>query len=79
MVIGLGFFIRASTKDRIEVARFGSLQKADALKQAVLKYFQARAYRPIAEDSTADTSTVDMTTLVGLVSPSIFMAVFCRP
>lgn len=84
MVIGLVFFIRASTKDRIEVAQFGSTQAAEPLQQAVMAYFQNRAYRqietvPDATDSKkpvaalTDEATV---TVAGLVSPSWFLAVF---
>ena len=99
MVIGLGFFIRASTKDRIEIARFGSKQSAEALEQAVMKYFRARAYQPeavpsegvvkgmattnsgsvtstVSSDQTHQAYQAHQTKLVGMVSPSIFMAVF---
>jgi hypothetical protein len=80
MVIGLVFFIRASTKDRIEVAQFTSVQQADALRQAVMSYFYSRAYQP--PSSTPDkppkaaATITNGTTLVGLVSPSLFMAIF---
>ncbi len=80
MVIGLVFFIRASTKDRIEVVQLGSVQQADTLKQAVVKYFYSRAYQPAAEATKPDDSPgptiINGTTLTGIVSPSIFMAVF---
>ncbi len=94
MVIGLGFFIRASTKDRIEIMQFGSQQSPEALQQAVIKYFRLRAYQPMAESADAsssgetakdltatdpaatDPAATDPTTLVGMVSPSIFMAIF---
>lgn len=95
MVIGLVFFIRASTKDRIEVAQFGSVQEADALRQAVIKYFYSRTYQPPdqppddrakdASDSFSEVAVsskksgptiVNGTTLVGMVSPSLFLAVF---
>ncbi len=89
MVIGLVFFIRASTKDRIEVAQFGSVQEADALRQAVIKYFYSRTYR-LSDDVSETASSSDSknnskkseptiingTTLVGVVSPSLFLAVF---
>lgn len=101
MVIGLGFFIRASTKDRIETQQFGSLQTAEALQQAVVKYFYSRAYRLL--DSSAQSGEADLSgfsensaeslggdhaiadfsqpvsqpiTLVGMVSPSLFLAIF---
>ncbi len=89
MVIGLGFFIRASTKDRIEIARFTSKQSAEALNQAVMKYFRARAYQPETLPLTGVATSADLTPapaistqqtqqtkLVGMVSPSVFMAVF---
>ncbi|MEL6813520.1 MAG: cofactor assembly of complex C subunit B [Cyanobacteria bacterium J06598_3] len=83
MVVGLAFFIRASTKDRIEVMQFGSQQKADALRQAVIKYFYSRAYRPASDDNEAPPppkkagpTIIDGMTLVGMVSPSLFMAIF---
>lgn len=88
MVIGLVFFIRASTKDRIEVVQFSSVQEADALRQAVTKYFYSRTYQPsdqpsddlaepIASASKKSGPTIiNGTTLVGMVSPSLFLAVF---
>lgn len=84
MVIGLVFFIRASTKDRIEVVQFGSVQEADALRQAVTKYFYSRTYHPsddLAEPATSPSkksgpTITNGTTLVGMVSPSLFLAVF---
>jgi hypothetical protein len=90
MVIGLGFFIRASTKDRIETAQFGSLQTAEALQQAMVKYFYSRAYRlpelstPLTETSLAEASPPktdihrlgEPITLVGMVSSSLFLAIF---
>lgn len=86
MVVGLVFFIRASTKDRIEVAQFGSAQAAEPLQQMVMDYFQSRAYRQIEsapEDATIKQQpTVSALTdkaaitVAGLVSPSWFLAVF---
>lgn len=80
MVIGLGFFIRASTKDRIEVMQFGSQQAAEPLQQAVTKYFYSRSFQPTESDNPEGSSPgpeiTNATTLVGMVSPSVFMAVF---
>ncbi len=85
MVIGLVFFIRASTKDRIEVAQFGSTQAAEPLQRAVMDYFQSRAYRQIEtvlEDAGSRNQTVAAltdeaaVTVAGLVSPSWFLAIF---
>lgn len=80
MVIGLGFFIRASTKDRIEIMRFGSTQAAEPLRQDVLNHFRSRAYRSLAELKTGEEITnqpsENAVTVIGMVSPSVFMAVF---
>lgn len=81
MVIGLVFFIRASTKDRIEVVQFSSRQAPEPLKQAVVKYFYTRAYqldKAAADqpDETPGPTIINGTKLVGIVSPSVFMAVF---
>ncbi|KPQ37036.1 MAG: Protein of unknown function (DUF3529) [Phormidesmis priestleyi Ana] len=100
MVVGLVFFIRASTKDRIEAVQFGSTQAADNLQQAVLKYFYSRAYQlpteadgathstllnglenisqtaPVSKKKSKEPIVVNGTTLVGMVSPSVFLAVF---
>ena len=88
MVIGLVFFIRASTKDRIEVMQFGSSQAVEPLQQDVMSYFQKRAYRPVettaattaetmeAETAKAPAASPATITVTGMVSPSIFMAVF---
>lgn len=80
MVIGLGFFIRASTKDRIEVMQFGSQQAVEPLEQAVTKYFYSRAFQPTelnrAVDNSPGPEVTNATTLIGMVSPSVFMAVF---
>lgn len=81
MVIGLVFFIRASTKDRIEVAQFSSPQPAESLEQAVIKYFYTRAYQTDEAargqpDETPGPTIINGTKLVGMVSPSVFMAIF---
>lgn len=86
MVIGLGFFIRASTKDRIETMEFGSSQSAQPLQKDVLSYFQTRAYRQVVASSSEALSDQDAEaavaetgssiTVAGMVSPSVFMAVF---
>ena len=88
MVIGLVFFIRASTKDRIEVMQFGSSQAVEPLQQDVMSYFQKRAYRLVDTDKASakepseerpeksPKENSDLNTVIGMVSPSIFMAVF---
>ena len=96
MVIGLVFFIRASTKDRIEVMQLGATQAAGPLQQDVLNYFRGRAYRSLSElkvgavnrgsdapiddqaiiDAESLPSDSDVIIVIGMVSPSIYMAVF---
>ena len=90
MVIGLVFFIRASTKDRIEVMQFGSSQSVEPLQQDIMSYFQKRAYSPIlasevdravmlaesASEEAEDKTAAETITVAGMVSPSIFMAIF---
>jgi Cofactor assembly of complex C subunit B len=71
IAIGLLFFIRASVKDRTEVAQLRSkLSEAEFLPQ-LQTYFDARAYRVIG----ADRNTSEIT-LEGMVSPSLFLAIF---
>lgn len=70
--VGLFFFIKAATKDRTEVAEFLIEQSPDVLRQKLLDYFQSRAYRLAPETPDSD----DRVTLIGLVRPSIFLAIF---
>jgi Cofactor assembly of complex C subunit B len=71
IAIGLLFFIRASVKDRTEVAQLrSSLSETEFLPQ-LQAYFDSRAYRVIG----ADQSTSEIT-LEGMVSPSLFLAIF---
>lgn len=72
LTVGLIFFIRASTKDRIQTAQFSSQQSPADLYQTVAHHLQSRAYH-LKADATSESETV---TLVGLVRPSIFLAVF---
>ncbi|MEA5465311.1 cofactor assembly of complex C subunit B [Leptothoe sp. PORK10 BA2] len=72
--VGLFFFMKAATKDRTEVAEFLAEQSPDLLRQKLLDYFQNRAYRLLEESPSADSG--DWVKLVGLVRPSVFMAVF---
>lgn len=71
LAVGLFFFIRASTKDRIEVARLVTDQPEASLLEQLQTYFTNRAYRIAAVD--AEQSLV---TFVGFVRPSVFLAVF---
>ncbi len=71
IAIGLLFFIRASVKDRTEVAQLrSSLSETEFLPQ-LQAYFDSRAYRVIGADQ--NTSEI---TLEGMVSPSLFLAIF---
>ncbi|MEM7793592.1 MAG: cofactor assembly of complex C subunit B [Cyanobacteria bacterium P01_C01_bin.118] len=72
--VGLFFFIKASTKDRTEVAEFLSQQSSETLHQKILDYFQTRAYSLLEDESPS--SNQEWTQLSGLVRPSIFLAIF---
>ena len=72
--VGLFFFIKASTKDRTEVAEFSSELTFEALHQTLIDYFQDRAYRLNADASEKDADS--WVTLVGIVRPSVFLAIF---
>ncbi|MEM9264368.1 MAG: cofactor assembly of complex C subunit B [Cyanobacteria bacterium P01_F01_bin.13] len=75
--VGLLFFIKASTKDRTEIAEFTTTQSTDLLHQKLVDYFQNRAYRLMADSAEADSSEPDgWVKLVGLVRPSVFLAIF---
>jgi Cofactor assembly of complex C subunit B len=71
MLIGLFFFIRASTKDRIEVARLVTEQPESSLLEQLQQYFVDRAYRIVAVDATQNQVTFE-----GFVRPSVFLAIF---
>jgi hypothetical protein len=70
--IGLFFFIRASTKDRIEELRwFVADPEDDRLRDRLRTYFASRAYRVIATDPERNSVTFE-----GWVRPSVGLAVF---
>jgi hypothetical protein len=69
--VGLFFFIRASSKDRIEMMRLGSEQNEDTLMTSLKEYFRSRAYRVLAVDTAKNQVTFE-----GFVSPSWFLAIF---
>jgi hypothetical protein len=71
LAIGLFFFIRASTKDRIEVNQLLADQPQESLLEALQGYFSDRAYRITAVDEQTGQVTYE-----GFVSPSLFLAVF---
>ena len=69
--VGLFFFIRASAKDRTEVARLTTSQPEELLFEQLQQYFTQRAYRLAAVDSTRHQITFE-----GFVRPSAFLAIF---
>ncbi|MEB3358543.1 MAG: cofactor assembly of complex C subunit B [Synechococcales bacterium] len=71
MLIGLFFFIRASTKERIEVARLVALQPQEPVLEKLEAYFTQRAYRLAAVDAAEN-----LVTFEGFVRPSVFLAIF---
>lgn len=71
LAVGLFFFIRASTKDRIQVARLITAQQEDALLEKLQQYFTERAYRIAAVDAAQNQVTFE-----GFVRPSLFLSVF---
>ncbi len=71
LTIGLFFFIRASVKDRTEVARLVSDRPDAALKEQLRQYFAQRAYRVVQIDAEQDQVTFE-----GVVAPSLFLVVF---
>lgn len=71
LCVGLFFFIRASTKDRIQVARLVADQEEDALLQRLQSYFSERSYRIAGMDAAQQQVTFE-----GFVQPSSFLAIF---
>jgi hypothetical protein len=69
--VGLFFFIRASTKDRTEVAQLVSEQDEATLMSQLREYFRARSYRVAAVDPEQNQVTFE-----GYVRPSRFLAAF---
>ncbi|WP_017297197.1 cofactor assembly of complex C subunit B [Nodosilinea nodulosa] len=71
MVVGLVFFIRASTKDRIETLTLARPVAPLALLQTLTTHFENRAYAVTAAE--AETQRV---VLRGRVRPSLLLAIF---
>mgnify|MGYP000302981067 CR=1 FL=1 len=69
--LGLFFFIRASTKDRIEKAQLVSEQDEAALMTQLKEYFRSRSYRVISVDKDKNQVSFE-----GFVRPSWFLAIF---
>lgn len=69
--VGLFFFVRASTKDRTEVAQLVSEQDEATFMSQLMEYFRARSYRVAAVDPEQNQVMFE-----GNVRPSWFLAVF---
>ncbi len=69
--VGLLFFIRASTKDRIQEIKLVSEQGEDSLMEQVQRYLQQRAYRVAKVDAEQNQVIFE-----GFVRPSVFLAIF---
>lgn len=69
--VGLIFFIRASTKDRIEVTKLLAEQQGEPLLERLQQYFAERAYRITSVDAATNRVIYE-----GMVRPSVFLAVF---
>ncbi|PSN20812.1 cofactor assembly of complex C subunit B [filamentous cyanobacterium CCP5] len=70
LMVGLFFFIRASTKDRIETLQFTVDQAPEQIRTDLEAYFCDRAYHRL--NPGPDQPVI----LAGLVRPSRFLAVF---
>jgi len=71
MIVGLVFFIRASTKDRLETLTLERPVEPIGLLQELTNHFEGRAY--VLAAAEADTQRL---TLRGRVRPSLFLAGF---
>lgn len=71
MMIGLFFFIRASTKDRTETLTLPQATAPETTLKDLVHHFEARAYTI----HTAD-GDLQQVSLRGLVRPSVFLAIF---
>jgi Flp pilus assembly protein TadB len=71
MLIGLFFFIRASTKDRTETVTLNRPQDSATAFQELIQYFESRAYG--IENQVYETTQASLT---GIVRPSLFLAIF---
>jgi ABC-type spermidine/putrescine transport system permease subunit I len=69
LAVGLFFFIRASTKERIEQMVLETGDTEEILLPRLQQYFTDRAYKVTAVDRETDIVTFE-----GLVSPSVFLA-----
>jgi hypothetical protein len=69
--VGLFFFIRASAKDRTEVAKLLANQQGTPLLERLQQHFTERAYRLTAVDAAQNRVVYE-----GMVRPSLFLAIF---
>ena len=70
LAVGLFFFIRASTKPRIEQMTLETGESEAVLIPKLQAYFTDRSYKITAVDRDTDIITFE-----GLVSPSVFLAI----
>ncbi len=75
ILVGLVFFIRASTKERLETVRFtvSEAQTPRQLVEALVTHFTQRAYEPLQREISPSHPRI---VLSGQVQPSIFLALF---
>lgn len=71
LLVGLGFFVRASVKDRTELADFVTPMDDVALLEQLQQYFERRAYRVMAVEPEQGRVRLE-----GIVSASVFLAIF---
>jgi hypothetical protein len=71
LMVGLFFFIKASTKDRTEQMDFIALETEESVFERLQTYFEKRAYQIQNIDGVNNTVTYE-----GFVEPSGFLAVF---
>ncbi|MBN3905467.1 MAG: cofactor assembly of complex C subunit B [Nostoc sp. NMS1] len=69
--VGLFFFIRASTKDRIQTVQLVSEQDESVLMSQLKEYFHSRSYQVAEVDREQNKVTFE-----GNVRPSWFLAIF---
>ena len=71
LFVGLGFFIRASTKDRTEIAAYHSKLDDVTLLETLQGYFASRSYQVTCIEPESGRISLE-----GMVRASIFLAVF---
>jgi len=69
--VGLLFFIRASTKDRIQEIKLVSEQGEASLMEQLQRYLQQRSYQVAKVDAEQNQVIFE-----GFVRPSVFLAIF---